>query len=470
MNGSHIEDNYQPCERYEVQTPDSDGFARFGNPENNQWYFAYFSYGQLVLRSEGYASAAGRDNGIESVKRYKDDDANYRVSQQPDGKWVLELIAGNNKEIARSCRFDVIEDARKLLPGSLAAAATFTSYRPSEKAHDDDYLTCNEYAGQLHSPDDDRFTVFEKNGEYYFALVDQNGEVSLRGEGYQTPTGRLNGMKSVVNNMGDKNRYKIEEHLGYYFLILTAANSQEIARSCPLSESGASALLASLTGTVFIESVEAVPVSTFIAPPASATATRIQDGSSLATAGSGGGFKLWWLLLPLLLLFLLWWLLKGCNTTMDNGKANTENVIKGKQPVYLSTEQCGWLPILFGFDSDAVSDSAKIELSKVVDVLKNNTSYSALFIGFTDDIGSYAYNQDLSKRRATNAKIAAVQLGAPADRISIEEEDERSPVASNADALGRMYNRRVVMYVFDDKGRHVCKNYEYEIPESHQVK
>lgn len=466
MNGSHIEDNYHPCERYEAQTPDADGFARFVDEANGQWYFAYFNYGQLILRSEGYVSESGRENGIESVKRYKDDDSNYRVSQQPDGKWVMELIAGNNKEIARSCRFEREADVQKLFPGALsAAAASITAEQKVSKAHNDDYLTCNEYSGQLRSPDDYSFTVFEKGGEYYFALVDNDGNVQLRSEGYKSSEGRLNGMRSVSKNMNDKERFKIEEHLGYYFLILTAGNRQEIARSCPLSESGAAALLAMLTGPTIVETITAVPAASIVTPLTAATTTPIAPPSGY----TGGGFKWWWLLLPLLLLLLLWWLLKGCNKTTDTGTVSTTE-IKRKQPVYASTEQCGWFPILYGFDQDAVTDSARIELQKVAEVLKTNPSYSALFIGFTDAIGSYAYNQDLSKRRAANAKAIAVQLGAPADRISIEEEDERSPVASNEDAMGRMYNRRVVMYVFDDQGRHVCKNYEYTIPESEIVK
>ena len=60
-------------------------------------------------------------------------------------------------------------------------------------------------------------------------------------------------------------------------------------------------------------------------------------------------------------------------------------------------------------------------------------------------------------------------MGVDASRISTSEEDEYNPVASNKEEAGRMYNRRVVMYVLDSRNRLVCKQIELDIPKDLKV-
>src|SRR5690606_143105 len=104
MSNAHRDDNYLPCDRYQLHLPDPDGFARFQDAESGQWYFAWYALDEVVLRSEGYVSEEGRDQGIDAVRRYKDDEASYRVQRYPDGAWALEIMAAKHTESARSCR------------------------------------------------------------------------------------------------------------------------------------------------------------------------------------------------------------------------------------------------------------------------------------------------------------------------------------------------------------------------------
>ena len=491
MSSTNLEDNYLSPEKYSGYTPDSDGFARFMHPDNGQWYFAYHQYGELILRSEGYLQESGRDNGIASVKKYKDDDANYRVNMQPDGLWVLELWAANNKEIARSSRFSSETEARRRLPSALAIRSQMAFTSRSDSAREDDYLTCKEYENQPRIPEHREFSLFEKGGEYYFSFMADQDEVLLRSEGYKSEDGRVNGMQSVLRNKGDRDRYRIEEKMGYYFVVLTAANRKEIARSCPKSESGALALLNLLLGIVPVAApivpIAAVAAAPLVAPLVTPAAAPVAPPVAPPVTERKSGFAWWWWLLLLLLLLLLFLLWKSCNkgdqmsgstvtTQVDTQKVNTQtqpaSVVDTPKVAPTSPTKvtsCDWSPVHFEYGRLEVVDTARSHIQRVVDVLKANSSYTATFVGNTDDKGSVEFNTALAKRRAEAVKTIAVQLGIDANRITIGENNEQKPVATNASEEGRSYNRRVVMFVYDVDKKLICKNLEDVVPEGLQT-
>ena len=63
--------------------------------------------------------------------------------------------------------------------------------------------------------------------------------------------------------------------------------------------------------------------------------------------------------------------------------------------------------------------------------------------GHTDSIGTEAYNQKLSERRAAAVKDYLVSKGIPASKITTIGKGESQPVATNKTAEGRQKNRRV---------------------------
>jgi outer membrane protein OmpA-like peptidoglycan-associated protein len=67
--------------------------------------------------------------------------------------------------------------------------------------------------------------------------------------------------------------------------------------------------------------------------------------------------------------------------------------------------------------------------------------------GFTDSVGSDAYNEELSQRRADAVKAALVRQNIDAARISTEGYGKAYPVASNNDTGGRQLNRRVEVVI-----------------------
>ena len=68
-------------------------------------------------------------------------------------------------------------------------------------------------------------------------------------------------------------------------------------------------------------------------------------------------------------------------------------------------------------------------------------------IGHADSIGSDAYNQKLSVRRAESVKAYLVSKGIEANRIYTEGKGEKQPVADNKTREGRAKNRRVEIEV-----------------------
>jgi OOP family OmpA-OmpF porin len=68
-------------------------------------------------------------------------------------------------------------------------------------------------------------------------------------------------------------------------------------------------------------------------------------------------------------------------------------------------------------------------------------------IGHTCSIGTDAYNQKLSVRRAESVKAYLVSKGVEPNRIYTEGKGEKQPVANNGTKEGRMKNRRVEIEV-----------------------
>ncbi|CKS36101.1 outer membrane protein OmpA [Mycobacterium tuberculosis] len=68
-------------------------------------------------------------------------------------------------------------------------------------------------------------------------------------------------------------------------------------------------------------------------------------------------------------------------------------------------------------------------------------------VGHTDSIGTVAYNQRLSVRRAEAVKAFLVSKGIERNRVYTEGKGKSQPVADNKTKEGRAKNRRVEIEV-----------------------
>lgn len=100
----------------------------------------------------------------------------------------------------------------------------------------------------------------------------------------------------------------------------------------------------------------------------------------------------------------------------------------------------------FPFAEDQLTPQDKQEIKTLFGQwTARDTALSIQVTGYTDAVGSTAYNQQLGMRRARSVQAYLQQLGVNSEQIVIASEGKASPVASNHTAQGRAENRRAVI-------------------------
>ncbi len=98
----------------------------------------------------------------------------------------------------------------------------------------DDYLVPGDYANQGTADENNLVRFTHENGKHYFAVVNTEGAVQFRSEGYNSVSSRDNGAESFLKNSINPARFATEEVHNLFYVIVKAGNGQEIARSLPL--------------------------------------------------------------------------------------------------------------------------------------------------------------------------------------------------------------------------------------------
>ena len=120
-------------------------------------------------------------------------------------------------------------------------------------------------------------------------------------------------------------------------------------------------------------------------------------------------------------------------------------------PVATSTKVTLLADALFDFDKSTLKPEGIQKLNGLVQKLKDVTVEVIIVVGFTDSIGTLAYNKKLSLRRAEAVKAYLVQNGIEASRVYTEGKAYAEPVGDNKTAVGRALNRRSVIEVVGTK-------------------
>jgi OOP family OmpA-OmpF porin len=101
----------------------------------------------------------------------------------------------------------------------------------------------------------------------------------------------------------------------------------------------------------------------------------------------------------------------------------------------------------FDFDKSNIRPDAAVILDEAVRILGTGSGAAVSIEGHTDWIGTDAYNQGLSERRANSVMNYLVDHGVDASRLSTAGYGESRPIASNQTREGRALNRRVELLV-----------------------
>jgi OmpA-OmpF porin, OOP family len=113
--------------------------------------------------------------------------------------------------------------------------------------------------------------------------------------------------------------------------------------------------------------------------------------------------------------------------------------------------------IFFEFNRDVIRPISFPVLDAVADVLGKNPKVKIEVQGHTDNVGSAAYNRDLSHRRAQAVKMYLAAHGVAPDRLTSQGYGFDRPLAPNDSADNRALNRRV-QFVRTEGQRQGCEN------------
>jgi len=101
----------------------------------------------------------------------------------------------------------------------------------------------------------------------------------------------------------------------------------------------------------------------------------------------------------------------------------------------------------FDFDKSVLKPEGKAKLDDLASKVKGINLEVIIAVGHTDSVGTDAYNQKLSVRRAEAVKAYLVSKGIEKNRVYTEGKGEKQPVADNKTKEGRAKNRRVEIEV-----------------------
>jgi outer membrane protein OmpA-like peptidoglycan-associated protein len=97
----------------------------------------------------------------------------------------------------------------------------------------------------------------------------------------------------------------------------------------------------------------------------------------------------------------------------------------------------------FEFDKAELGPKDRELLSRIAGILMTSEDYTISVNGHTDDVGTDAYNQKLSERRAQAVRDYLVTAGLPAEILTVQGHGKSLPRVRGSSEAARATNRRV---------------------------
>jgi len=108
--------------------------------------------------------------------------------------------------------------------------------------------------------------------------------------------------------------------------------------------------------------------------------------------------------------------------------------------------------VLFEFGKSDMRTAGKKSMDDLARFLTEYPDRNIMIEGFTDNIGSEAFNLELSRNRANSVKAEMINRNISDSRIRTIGYGFQYPVASNQSESGRQQNRRVEIVISDQDG------------------
>lgn len=144
--------------------------------------------------------------------------------------------------------------------------------------------------------------------------------------------------------------------------------------------------------------------------------------------------------------------LPGAVVTKDGTKDGMKNVKNGYDEPVKTGEGLKYTlsaDLLFPSNSSYLTEQAKVNLTELAKVLKQEKVSKIRIDGYTDATGTEQYNVWLSDKRANSVKTYLEGAGVKASNMTIKGYGASKPVADNKTAEGRQKNRRVEVIILN---------------------
>lgn len=105
--------------------------------------------------------------------------------------------------------------------------------------------------------------------------------------------------------------------------------------------------------------------------------------------------------------------------------------------------------IFFQTGSAELSTESTLELERIIEFMKSESTMKIEIGGHTDDVGSDASNQQLSEKRANSVVAYLTSKGIDSKRLIAKGYGETTPIASNETPEGKQLNRRTEFKVLE---------------------
>ena len=137
----------------------------------------------------------------------------------------------------------------------------------------------------------------------------------------------------------------------------------------------------------------------------------------------------------------------GCDGALQVAAAPAAAPAAAAAPVAAASKVTFAADAFFDFDKAVLKPAGKAKLDEVAKKIGSINLEVIIAVSHTDSVGSDAYNQKLSVRRAEAVKAYLVNKGVDKARVYTEGKGESQPVADNKTKEGRAKNRRVEIEV-----------------------
>jgi OmpA-OmpF porin, OOP family len=151
--------------------------------------------------------------------------------------------------------------------------------------------------------------------------------------------------------------------------------------------------------------------------------------------------------LPALSWYMITASTEGYLNATDSVEADSEDNTPLFKDLFLAPIEVGLTVrlknIYFDFDKTTLKKESFVELNKVVDFLKQNSTVEIEISGHTDSKGSDDYNLNLSQGRSQSVVDYIISQGIDSFRLTAHGYGETKPIDTNDTDAGRANNRRV---------------------------